>query len=189
MSFTKYGYNIFTHVYAANFASECGSCYGTSNLHAYIVRNCCDTCEELKESFEKCHPVQCPFDPSLVEQCQGNIFVIYKCNNSESYFTKGPKWLLNMGLLQIILAEYERSLGACDGESIKLWKNESDSKYGNVAGLENCQKGCNLHAECAGFTFRISDEVCGFWKRRIWGEIDFLKTKSFCYRKPKGMAI
>ena len=52
----------------------------------------------------------------------------------------------------------------CNGAKVELWDNNNNANYGEMIGLHNCTRECDLHDECAGFSFRF-DGKCGFWHR------------------------
>ena len=71
----------------------------------------------------------------------------------------------------------------CGGESIYQWSNGSNSNYESAIGLPLCEKTCNLHEECAGFVHRLSDDVCGIWKK---GPLNIYQSRGLnCHKKPK----
>ena len=56
---------------------------------------------------------------------------------------------------------------SCGGTSIKKWADGSSSNWGTVKGITNCKKICDLHEECDGFTHRLTDNICGHWKKAL----------------------
>ena len=69
----------------------------------------------------------------------------------------------------------------CGGNRIVNWSNGSNAKYGQIRGLLNCSEVCMNQIDCDGFSHRISDDVCGLWRK---APLNLRYDKNFdCYQK------
>ena len=75
----------------------------------------------------------------------------------------------------------------CGRKNIFSWNDGSSTNHGTVTGVSNCARICDMHAECAAFVHRTSDDMCGFWKRGPLNLHSNVKTR--CHKKTKGSTL